>query len=181
MEIMAVDITVLNHVVKGEPVYDKGRKVLTNYYSDQAQTDLVIQKSFKDVEDENGFLTALDITIKWFDIHEDPILVKQVYVPLSVTESANILRQRRERKIIYLQEAGIRLGVKQFIDILFDHYSHYRKHQLTKNLLNSYIENDSEALALAINEEDDIQINTILDYQLPTGATVKAAFLNQIT
>ncbi len=180
-EIMAVDITVLNNIVKGEPKYDKGRKVLANYYNDNAQTELAIQKSFEDVIDTDGFLTGLNITINWFDVFEDPVLVKTVFVPLSITESADIVRKRRERKIIFLQEAGIRLGVKQYIDILFDHYSHYRKNEMTRNLLNSFIENNSEELKAAINEEEDIQINTILDYQLPGGGSIKASFLNQIT
>lgn len=145
-ELMAKDITILNGIVKGEPIYEKGRKTSTGYFLDKEQTNLAIQKTFSDELDENGFLKGLNIVIKWFDIYGNPVLVKPVYVSLSLSESAEMIIKRRKRIIDYLKESGVRLGVKQHIDSLFSHYTNYQQSGVTKNLLNSFIENGSDEL-----------------------------------
>ncbi|WP_336718114.1 hypothetical protein [Chryseobacterium mucoviscidosis] len=180
-ELMAKDITILNGIVKGEPTYEKGRKAVAGYYLDKEQTNLAIQKIFSDELDENGFLKGLNILIKWFDIYGNPVLVKRVYVPLSVSESAEIIIKRRKRMIDYLKESGVRLGVKEYIDSLFNYYSNYQQSGITRNLLNSFIENGTEELKDAVLNENNEEIVGILNHILPTGTTIKESLLDQIS
>ncbi|MBL7881690.1 MAG: hypothetical protein JNN23_17800 [Chryseobacterium gambrini] len=180
-ELMAKDITILNGIVKGEPTYEKGRKAFAGYYLDKEQTNLAIQKIFSDELDENGFLKGLNILIKWFDIYGNPVLVKRVYVPLSVSESAEIIIKRRKRMIDYLKESGLRLGVKEYIDSLFNYYSNYQQSGITRNLLNSFIENGSDELQQAVTNENNQEITGILNHILPNGTTVKDSLLDQIS
>lgn len=179
-ELMAKDITILNGIVKGEPIYEKGRKNSTGYFLDREQTNLAIQKIFSDELDENGFLKGLNIIIKWFDIYGNPVLVKPVYVSLSLSESAEMIIKRRKRIIDYLKESGVRLGVKQHIDSLFSHYTNYQQSGVTKNLLNSFIENGSDELKQAVTNENNQEIADILNHVLPNGTTIKDSLLHQI-
>ncbi|WP_241277980.1 hypothetical protein, partial [Chryseobacterium mucoviscidosis] len=126
-------------------------------------------------------LKGLNILIKWFDIYENPVLIKRVYVPLSVSESAELVIKRRKRIIDYLKESGIRLGVKQHIDSLFSYYSNYQQSGITKNLLNSFIENGTEELKDAVLNENNEEIAGILNHILPTGTTIKESLLDQIS
>lgn len=181
-EIMAIDFTILNGIVAGNPVYEKGVKKEANYFLSKQQTEesLAVKKSFEDVVDDDGFLVALNMKIEWFDIFGNPSLVKEQYIPLSTSESAEILTKRRKRQINYLQEAGVRLGVKQYIDLLFGFYSAYLVDGKTLNLLNNYIENGTNEFQTAIENETDKQILQILSTKLPDGDTVKQSILNQI-
>lgn len=180
-ELMAKDVTILNGIIKGEPTYEKGRKTSTGYYLDKGQTNLAIEKTFSDELDENEFLKGLNILIKWFDIYGNPVLVKRVYVPLSVSESAEIIIKRRKRMIDYLKESGVRLGVKEYIDSLFNYYSNYQQSGITRNLLNSFIENGSDELQQAVTNENNQEIAGILNHILPNGTTVKDSLLDQIS
>jgi len=180
-EIMATDITILNGVIKGEPIYKKGRKVSSGYFLDKEQTNMAIQKIFEDEIDSKGFLVGLNVYLKWFDIYENPVLTKEIYVPFSISESAETSSKRRKRAVNYLQEAGIRLGVKKHIDKLFDYYSNYQESVVSKNLINSYIENNSKELQVAITKEKTPGIKKILSHKLPNKTTVKDSFLYQIT
>ena len=180
-EVMATDITTLNGIVKGEPAYKKGRKTSAGYFLDKQKTKLAIQKTFSDEIDENGFLKGLNVFIKWFDIYENPVLTKSVFVSFSISESAEMIAKRRKHVISYLRESGIRLGVKQYIDALFSHYSAYETSGVIKNLINSFIENGSAELQQAVTDEDNQEIVRILNQVLPNGETIKDAFLYQIT
>lgn len=181
--IMAVDFTILNGIVAGNPIYEKGVKKEASYYLDRKQNieSLAAKKSFTDVYDKDGFLVALDMKIEWYDIYGNAGLSKDQHIPLSTSESASILTKRRKRQINYLQEAGVRLGVKQYIDMIFAHYSAYLVGDKTLNLLNNYIENGTNEFKEAILNESDTQIKQILEAELPDGNTVKLAILNQIT
>lgn len=178
-DIMSTDFTILNGIVCGEPTYKKGVKKTAPYYIDEKQSQLAVLKSFEDVI-ENDFLKAIKMKIEWFDEYGNPGLSKQVFIPLSTSEASNILIGRRKRQINYLQEAGVRLGVKQYIDLLFSHYSAYLVQKKTLNLLNNYIENGSNEFENAINSETNDTIKAILNTELPDGNTVKNAILNQI-
>lgn len=180
-EIMAADITILNGIVKGEPTYEKGRKAQMGYFLDKQQTQLAIQKTFSDEVDENGFLIGLNVLMKWFDKYENPVLTKSIYIPFSMSESAEIKTKRRKRIINYLQEAGARLGVKQYIDLLFNHYSNFQESGGTKNLINSFVENGSIELQQAVMNETDQEVLQILNHTLPDKVTVKDSLLYQIT
>ena len=180
-EIMATDITILNGIVKGEPIYKKGRKVSSGYFLDKAQKNMAIQKIFEDEIDEKGFLVGLNVYLNWYDIYENPVLTKKIFVPFSISESAEASNKRRKRAVNYLQEAGTRLGVKKYIDILFDHYSNFQVSGVNKNLINSYIENNSKELQAAITSEKIAGIKKILSHKLPNKLTVKDSFLFQIT
>ena len=178
-EIMATDYTILNGIVCGEPHYNKGVKIVSPYYIDEKQTLLAVEKRFEDII-ENGFLVGLRMEIIWYNIFNNPTLSKKVYIPLSTSEASNILTGRRKRQINYLQEAGVRMGVKQYIDMLFDYYSAYVVNGRTLNLLNNYIENGSNDFVNAINNETNEVISQILNANLPTGITTKQAILNEI-
>jgi len=138
LDIMATDFTILNGIVCGEPTYDKGIKKTSPYFIDNEQKELAVLKSFEDVF-EDSFLKAMKMKIQWFDEFNNPALSKDVFIPLSTSEAAQILVGRRKRQINYLQEAGIRLGVKQYIDMLFGYYSAYLKDGRTLNLLKMYL------------------------------------------
>lgn len=181
LEVMATDITILNGIVKGEPVYKKGKKISAGYFLDKKQTRLAIEKTFSDELDENGFLIGSNILITWFDVYGNPLLTKSVFVPFSIAESAEMITKRRKRVINYLQEAGMRLGVKQYIDFLFNYYSGYQKSGVIKNLVNSFIENGSDELQQAVINEDNPEILQILNHTLPNGETIIDSLLYQIT
>lgn len=180
LDIMATDFTILNGIVCGESTYEKGVKKTSPYFIDNEQKELSVLKTFEDIT-EDGFLKAMNMKIQWFDEFNNPALSKDVFIPLSTSEAAQILVGRRKRQINYLQEAGIRLGVKQHIDTLFSYYSAYLVKGKTLNLLNNYIENGSIEFKNAINAESNTQIKQILSAKLPNGNTVKQAILNQIT
>jgi len=180
LDIMSTDFTILNGIVCGEPTYEKGVKKTSPYYIDEEQKQLAILKSFEDVTEE-GFLKAIRMKIEWIDEYGNPGLSKQVFIPLSTSEASNILIGRRKRQINYLQEAGVRLGVKQYIDMLFNHYSAYLMEGKTLNYLNNYIENGSKEFEIAVKAETNAQIKAILTTKLPDNNTVQQSILNQIT
>ncbi len=180
-EIMATDITILNGIVKGEPTFTKGRKVSARYYMDKEQKDLAIEKVFSDELDSNNALIGLNMKIIWYDMQGQIGMEKEVYIPLSIAESVEIIIKRRKRQVNYLQEAGVRMGVKEYIDALFGHYSGYLKDGITLNLLNNYIENGTDELEQAIKSETNELYLQILSAKLPDGVTVKDSILYQIT
>lgn len=180
-QIMATDITILNGIVKGNPIYEKGRKTLSPYYLDEAQTDIAIDKTFEDVYNEEGFLIAIRMVIRWYDVMGHVSLTKPVYIPLSINETASIIKERRQRQIAFLQEAGIRMGVKQYIDMLFNYYSNLLQGEITVNLINRYIENGSKDFENALKAETNPGILQILNSVLPDNETVKDSILRQIT
>ena len=180
-EIMTKDITTLNGIVKGEPTYSKGVKESSYYYLDKEQTDLAVKKTFIDEYDANGYLIGLNMKIEWYDEMNKPALEKLVYIPLQASEASEMIKSRRRRQISYLQEVGDRLGVRQYIDILFNHYSFVLVGELTKNYINNYIENGSKEFEEALKNEKDPQILGILNNKLPDGDTVLNSILRQIT
>ena len=178
---MATPVEVLNGIVKGEPEFIKGRKIKTDFYSTNDKDDIVVRQSYSDIFDEKGFLVGIDMKIEWFDENGNPCLQKIVRQSLPISEASETIRSRRKRQINYLQEAGVRLGVKDYIDKLFNFYSTVLIDGKTINLLNNYIENGSKDFENAINAETDKNILAILKAKLPDGLTVKQSILNQIT
>ena len=179
--IMATDITILNGIIKGNPVYIKGRKTLSPYYLDEAQTEIAIDKTFEDVFNEEGFLVAIRMLIRWYDVMGNIALTKPVYIPLSINEAASIVKERRQRQITYLQEAGVRMGVKTYIYMLFNYYSNILNGNVTIDLIKRYVDNGSKEFEEAIKNETNSNINQILNATLPDGETVKTSILKQIT
>ena len=179
-EIMATPVEVLNGITKGEPKYIKGRKIKTDFYAND-EKDVVVRQSYNDVLDENGFLIGIDMKIEWFDEMGNSALFKTVQNSLPISSASEEIRSRRKRQINYLQEAGTRLGVKQYIDMLFGYYSAQVINGNTLNFLNNYIENGSKEFENAIKAETNSQILAILGAKLPDGETVKDSILKQIT
>lgn len=180
-EIMATPVEVLNGIVKGEPEFIKGRKIKTDFYSTNDKDDIVVRQSYTDVFDENGFLVGIDMKIEWFDEMGNPALFKTVQNSLPISSASEEIRSRRKRQINYLQEASVRLGVKQYIDLLFGYYSAQVVGGKTLNFLNNYIENGSKEFESAIKAETNAQILAILGAKLPDGETAKDSILKQIT
>lgn len=179
-EIMATPIEVLNGITKGDPEFVKGVKIKTEFYSNE-KDNVVVKQSYTDVLDENGFLVGINMKIEWLDEMDNPALFKTVTNSLPISSASEEIRNRRKRQINYLQEAGTRLGVKQYIDMLFGFYSTIVVGGKTLNFLNSYIENGSKEFENAIIAETNEQILAILNAKLPNGKTVKESILNQIT
>lgn len=119
--------------------------------------------------------------IEWLDEMGNPALFKTITNSLPISSASEEIRSRRKRQINYLQEAGVRMGVKQYIDMLFGFYSAQVINGKTLNFINSYIENGSKEFENAIKVETNTQILAILNAQLPDKNTVKQAILNQIT
>ena len=179
-EIMATPVEVLNGITKGEPEFIKGVKIKTEFYS-ESKDNVVVRQSYEDVLDENGFLTGISMKIEWLDEMDNPALFKTITNSLPISSASEEIRSRRKRQINYLQEGGTRLGVKQYIDLLFGFYSSKLVGKLTINLLNSYIENGTKDFENAIKAETNEQILQILNSPLPDGETVKDSILKQIT
>lgn len=179
-EIMATPVEVLNGITKGEPEFVKGTKIKTEFYSEE-KDNVVVRQSYTDVLDENGFLVGIGMKIEWLDEMGNPALFKTVTNSLPISSASEEIRSRRKRQINYLQEAGARLGVKQYIDLLFGFYSAQVVSGKTLNFLNNYIENGSKEFEKAINKETNEQILQILNAPLPDGKTIKESILNQIT
>ena len=179
-EIMATPVEVLNGIIKGEPEFIKGRKIKTDFYSTNDKDDIVVRQSYTDVFDENGFLVGIDMKIEWFDEMGNPALFKTVQNSLPISSASEEIRSRRKRQINYLQEAGVRMGVKQYIDLLFNFYYTVIIGNKTVNFLNNYIENGSKEFENAIKNESNPQILAILNAKLPDGETVKDSILKQI-
>ncbi|QCW20680.1 hypothetical protein [Flavobacterium phage FPSV-S29] len=178
-EIMAIPIEVLNGITKGEPEFVKGTKIKTEFYSDK-KDNVVVKQTYTDVLDENGFLVGINMKIEWLDEMGNPALFKTVTNSLPISSASEEIRSRRKKQINYLQEAGIRLGVKQYIDMLFGFYSARVISGKTLNFLNNYIENGSKEFENAIKSETNEQILAILNAKLPDNITVKDSILNQI-
>lgn len=130
--------------------------------------------------DENGYLVGINMKIEWYDENDNAVLFKNVYNSLPISSASEEIRNRRKRQINYLQEAGVRMGVKQYIDMLFGYYSAQVVGGKTLNYLNNYIENGSKEFENAIKAESNQQILAILNATLPDGETVKDSILKQI-
>lgn len=179
-EIMAIAVEVLNGISKKEPEYSKGRKLRTDFVITGTE-DVCISQIYEDRFDENGNLVGTNMRIEWYDDRGNPALFKNVYTPLSIQEASETITSRRKRQINYLQEAGKRMGVKQYIDMLFGYYSAQVISGKTVNLINSYIENGNKDFQNALNNETNTQILQILGAKLPDNKTVKESILYQIT
>lgn len=180
-EILSTPVEVLNGLVKEDPIFVKGVKTKVDYTIVGDSKNVAISQSYSDVVDDKGFLIGVDMKIEWFDENGNPSLQKIVRQSLPISEASETIRSRRKRQINYLQEAGVRLGVKDYIDKLFNFYSTILIDGKTINLLNNYIENGSKNFENAINSETDKGILQILKAKLPDGLTVKQSILNQIT
>ena len=179
-EIMAIAVEVLNGISKKEPEYSKGRKLRTDFVITGTE-DVCISQIYEDRFDENNNLVGTNMRIEWYDEKGNPALFKNVYTPLPIQEASEVITSRRKRQINYLQEAGVRMEVKQYIDMLFGYYSTQVVNGKTVNLINSYIENGNKDFQNAINNESNTQILQILGAKLPDGNTVKQSILYQIT
>jgi|LakMenEpi03Aug12_release.lakeMendotaPanAssembly.Ray.scaffolds.fasta_scaffold00217_22 hypothetical protein len=178
-EIMATPVEVLNGITKGDPEFVKGVKIKTEFYSDE-KDNVVVRQTYTDVLDNNGFLIGINMKIEWLDEMGNPALFKTVTNSLPISSASEEIRSRRKRQINYLQEAGTRLGIKQYIDMLFGFYSARVISGKTLNFLNNYIENGSKEFENAIKSETNEQILAILNAKLPDNVTVKDSILNQI-
>lgn len=179
-EITSIAVEVLNGISKKEPEYSKGRKLRTDFVITGTE-DVCISQIYEDRFDENGNLVGTNMRIEWYDDRGNPALFKNVYTPLSIQEVSETITSRRKRQINYLQEAGKRMGVKQYIDMLFGYYSAQVISGKTVNLINSYIENGNKDFQNALNNETNTQILQILGAKLPDNKTVKESILYQIT
>lgn len=171
-DVSSIPFTTLG-LIKATPEFDKGRKVSASYYTDEAQTEIVVKKTFVDRLDVNNHLLGLDITFEWYNTEDAVDLTKLEFKPLSTYESGQLVKKRRDRAIDYLVEGAKGTPAEPLVNALFVHYA---------TEANLFIEIGSQDLENAVNNETDPTIlgylNTIV---LPPSGTIKDSILAQIT
>lgn len=163
------DFTTLG-LIKASPKYDKGRKYESSYYNDEAQTDIVVKKSFTD-RIENSKIVGIDITIDWYNTTDAVALTKQDFKPLNVTEVATLERSRRVRAIDYLRGTAVGTPVEPHILAIFSHY---------EDLIRLWENTGTSDLLDAVNNETDATILSYFAIDLG-GYTVKDSIVLQIS
>lgn len=141
---------------KESPRYDRGRKQSASY---KDADDTVVTKTFSDIRDSNGLLTAVSVLFEWFN--EDGTLglsKTEVVKNYNKYEAETEERKRRERQLDYLIAGAKGTPAEPHINTLF---GHYHEQQLR------YKESGSSDLDDAIDAETDSTILGILDISLP--------------
>lgn len=155
--------------------YSRGYRVLSTYCADGSDPDSipVVEREYRLIK-SNGIPVSEEIDTVWYSSGGLIGMSKHQSISLSAKDSAKIMKDIRETRILYLQNPEsefVNDMVKKYIDILFLHY---------KADVNDYILNGSKSFEDAINKEKDPKINSILNYVLQDGKTVKESILYQI-
>lgn len=170
---------------KMAPYYDRGRKDKALYMCVDKE-EIIVEKIFKDIRNDDGRLTDLEITFNWY--REDGTIglsKKEIAKSYNKSEAKTEERKRRERQLDFLLAEGEDSAAAPILDDIFEHYYEQILH---------YKENGSSILADAINadsdpnnEDADEQIAFYLTIRVPLAAMpdthnvpIKEAILYQI-
>lgn len=164
------DFTITKQLTVNELDFDKGREVGKIYSLTRDPQITAISENYEDVR-KDGFLIGIKETYNWYNYDGTIFATKENIKSLGITRAEEKEKDRRSRQITYLQGAGKRLGKKEQIDKLFNHY---------ESQINSYKGNGGTVFLDAINEETNGEIIKILDQILADGGTIREAILNQI-
>jgi len=164
-------------LIKKAPHYDRGKKVKAEYH-DPVTNDLVVEKIFKDVLDENGKLRSLEGEFRYYCKDGSLGLVKiEVLENLSKAKSKTIQRMRRERSIDFLLSEGEDTPIEVLMEELVDYYED------VKNLYVKYGKSDfADAM---VNEQDPLMLH-YLTIRVPFTSdnlytiTIRDAILYQV-
>lgn len=115
------DFTVLGFR-KVEPHYDRGRKVKSEYIC-ATSDDLIVEKIFTDVLDENGVLVGLQIQFNWYteggEIGATKTEIAKTY---NEWKSETVMRERREYQKDFLVREAKRSGAQQYMTMLLHYF-----------------------------------------------------------
>lgn len=155
--------------------YSRGYRIKSTYFSDDDVDGKspVVEREYSLVK-KNGVPVSEIIDTYWYSINGTVALSKSQSAHFSAKDSAKIMKDIRETRILYLQNPEsefINETVKKYIDLLFVHY---------KDVVQDYILNGGKSFEDAINNESDQKIKSILNYKLQDGKTVKESILYQI-
>lgn len=163
---------------KMAPYYDRGRKDRAIYMC-VTKEEIIVEKVFRDIRDESGRLTDLEITFNWYRDDDTIGLTKtEIAKSFNKAESKTEERKRRERQLDFLLAEGEGSAAEPILDDIFAHYYDQILH---------YKEDGSSVLADALNNEQDSQISFYLTIRVPFSADpenftvpIKEAILYQI-
>jgi len=159
---------------KMSPGYVKGRKVLTQYL-DNVLEEVIVEKIFIDVIDENGLLIGLEITFNWYSENGDVGVSKtEIVKNYNATEAEEEYEKRRRRQIRFLKaSAKAKPGFGPYVDLLFAHF--YQQ-------IEAYKDPGTNAFKVSMENETDPTIRTILDtvFDSETGATVQQLIIAEL-
>lgn len=154
---LITDFTILGFR-KMSPSYDRGKKVIAQYKCIE-KDEVIVEKIFQDVRDENGILTGLQITFNWYS--EDNVVrasKTEIVKNFNKFEAETEERKRRYRQFDYLRASAKGTPIETHIETLMAHY---------QVEIANYQEGGSTSLDSAMVNETDPTINAILAIQMP--------------
>ncbi|BAV39311.1 hypothetical protein BPT24_186 [Tenacibaculum phage pT24] len=146
------DFTLLSELTKVSPLYDKGRKIKSDYINNG---EIFVEKIFTDVINDSK-LSGIEMTINWFNTDDSIGLTKtQIVKNFNPAERKTELRKRRTRVIDYLIASAEESGNGFVIDILLKKF---------KIEIELFIENGTQDFENALifestNENSDVAFN----------------------
>lgn len=160
------------------PSYSRGRKNESTYV-DETDGKMAVRKTFSDITDNNGLLTAIQLHFEWFREDGQLGLEKtEVAREFNKIEAETVVRKRRERQLDFLIAGAKGTPIEPYIMAVFNHYH-------DEQLL--YKEAGSSEFEDAVIAETDPTILGILDISVPRfddpnlTIKVKDSILYQIT
>ena len=116
---------------KVSPSYERGRKTRSLYKCTE-NDEVIVEKIFEDVRDENGTLSGLQITFNWYNEDGEIGLTKTQQVKsFNKYQAETQERQRRERQIDYLVAGAkgtpIEANINMVFDFLYDEVMLYKE------------------------------------------------------
>ena len=163
----------LFNLIKGSPIFEKGRYISRTYYEDEEELVPVVIETYTDVLDSNNKLIRIDARIEWLNNDGTVGMTKNVKKQKNQYEAGKIFKERRGSQIDYLIEGAKGTPAEPLVTSLFEHYA---------SEVNEYIAIGNDILANAINSEVDTTITGYLNtVVLPPATTMKDSILDQIT
>lgn len=145
---------------KESPSYERGRKTQALYKCVDKE-EIIVEKIFNDIRDENGRLTAVQVTFNWYDEDDNISLTKtEIVRKYNKYEAETEERKRRERQIDYLVAGAKDTPIESYINTVF---SHYYDEQMV------YKQKGTDEFSNAILTETDPTILMILGIEVPRG------------
>lgn len=175
-EIKAVDVTMLAGLHNFKR-YSRGYKIYSRWFVEENFVDTETVPAVERIYSliwNNGILKGELCIMNWYNNDNSLAFSKETSEYYSAKDAAKILKDIRETRILYLQNPEpefISPEVKQYIDLLFEHY---------KSTVSDYILNGGKSFEDAIVNESDATILQILGAVLADGKTVKESILYQI-
>lgn len=173
--ILTTDVSVLG-LRKKSPMYMRGRKTMACYHGEDGTP--IVEKRFKDLRDENGVLSELEITFNWFNNDGTIGLTKiDIAKEYNIYEAEREEEKRRCRQFAYLRASAKNTPNEPFITLITRHY---------QNEIDLYKSEGDLLLKDSMNNETDPTISAILNTEVdrnddPTKKiTVKNSILYQM-